>query len=138
MDLVAAAQFSFPVACTDAILLSNCSAHMTEMLLADPGAQIFLSCFFGFLYFLSFTSTLIFCCFWFSILDYFHFFDMILVAQPRHAFACAKGRGKTGVTVIMTGWSLRLFDFTYISDRAPTNKICRRDAIDRPFRLFDS
>ena len=33
MDLVAAAQLSFPVACTDASLLSNCSAHVTEMLL---------------------------------------------------------------------------------------------------------
>jgi len=33
MDLVAAAQLSFPVVCTDASLLSNCSAHATEMLL---------------------------------------------------------------------------------------------------------
>ena len=33
MDLVAAAQLNFPVACTDASLLSNCSAHVTEMLL---------------------------------------------------------------------------------------------------------
>ena len=33
MDLVAAAQLSFPVVCTDASLLSNCSAHVTEMLL---------------------------------------------------------------------------------------------------------
>ena len=28
MDLVAAAQLSFPVVCTDASLLSNCSAHV--------------------------------------------------------------------------------------------------------------
>jgi len=33
MDLVAAAQLIFPVVCTDASLLSNCSAHVTEMLL---------------------------------------------------------------------------------------------------------
>ena len=33
MDLVAAAQLIFPVICTDASLLSNCSAHVTEMLL---------------------------------------------------------------------------------------------------------
>jgi len=33
MDLVAAAQLSFPVVCTDASLLSNCSAYVTEMLL---------------------------------------------------------------------------------------------------------
>ena len=33
MDLVAAAQLSFPAVCTDASLLSNCSAHVTEMLL---------------------------------------------------------------------------------------------------------
>jgi len=33
MDLVATAQLSFPVLCSDAILLSNCSAHVTEMLL---------------------------------------------------------------------------------------------------------
>jgi len=33
MDLVAAAQLSFLVVCTDASLLSNCSAHLTEMLL---------------------------------------------------------------------------------------------------------
>ena len=33
MDLVAAAQLSFPVVCTDASLLSNCSAHVFEMLL---------------------------------------------------------------------------------------------------------
>jgi len=33
MDLVAVAQLSFPVVCTDASLLSNCSAHVTEMLL---------------------------------------------------------------------------------------------------------
>ena len=33
MDLVAADQLSFPVVCTDASLLSNCSAHVTEMLL---------------------------------------------------------------------------------------------------------
>jgi len=34
MNLVAAAQLSFPVVCTDASLLSNCSANMTEMLLS--------------------------------------------------------------------------------------------------------
>jgi len=28
---------------------------------------------------------------------------MIIVAQPRHVFACARGRGKTGVTVTVTG-----------------------------------
>jgi len=33
MDLVAAVQLSFSVICTDASLLSNCSAHVTEMLL---------------------------------------------------------------------------------------------------------
>jgi len=33
MDLGVAAQLSFPVVCTDASLLSNCSAHLTEMLL---------------------------------------------------------------------------------------------------------
>ena len=33
MDLVAAAQLSFPVVCTDASLLSNCFAQVTEMLL---------------------------------------------------------------------------------------------------------
>ena len=33
MDLVAAAQLIFPVICTDASLLSNCSAHVTEILL---------------------------------------------------------------------------------------------------------
>ena len=33
MDLVAAAQLIFPVICTDTSLLSNCSAHVTEMLL---------------------------------------------------------------------------------------------------------
>jgi len=33
MDLGAAAQLIFPVVCTDASLLSNCSAHVTEMLL---------------------------------------------------------------------------------------------------------
>jgi len=33
MDLVAAAQLIFLVVCTDASLLSNCSAHVTEMLL---------------------------------------------------------------------------------------------------------
>ena len=33
MDLVAAAQLTSPVVCTDASLLSNCSAHVTEMLL---------------------------------------------------------------------------------------------------------
>jgi len=33
MDLVAAAQLSFPVICTDASLLYNCSAHVNEMLL---------------------------------------------------------------------------------------------------------
>jgi len=32
MDLVAAAQLIFQVVCTDASLLSNCSAHVTEML----------------------------------------------------------------------------------------------------------
>ena len=31
MDVVAAAQLIFPVVCTDASLLSNCSAHVTEM-----------------------------------------------------------------------------------------------------------
>ena len=34
---------------------------------------------------------------------------MIIVAQPRHAFACARGRGKTGVTVTVTGLSLSCF-----------------------------
>jgi len=33
MDLVAAAQLIFPVVCTDAGLLSNCSAHVTEIVL---------------------------------------------------------------------------------------------------------
>ena len=33
MDLVAVAQLTFPVVCTDASLLSNCSAFVTEMLL---------------------------------------------------------------------------------------------------------
>ena len=33
IDLVAAAQLSFPLVCTEASLLSNCSAHVTEMLL---------------------------------------------------------------------------------------------------------
>jgi len=33
MDLVAAAQLTIPVVCTDASLLSNCFAHVTEMLL---------------------------------------------------------------------------------------------------------
>jgi len=33
MDLVASAQLSFPVVWTDASLLSNCSAHVIEMLL---------------------------------------------------------------------------------------------------------
>ena len=33
MDLVAAAQLSFPVVCPDASLLFNCSAHVPEMLL---------------------------------------------------------------------------------------------------------
>ena len=32
MDLVAAAQLSFPVVCTDASLLSYCSLHVTKML----------------------------------------------------------------------------------------------------------
>jgi len=33
IDLVDAAQLIFPVVCTDASLLSNCSVHLTEMLL---------------------------------------------------------------------------------------------------------
>ena len=33
IDLVAAARLGFPVVCTDASLLSNCSAHVSEMLL---------------------------------------------------------------------------------------------------------
>ena len=33
MELVAATQLSFPVVCTDASLRSNCSAHVTDMLL---------------------------------------------------------------------------------------------------------
>ena len=33
MDLVVAAQLIFPAVCTDASLLSNCSAYVTEMLL---------------------------------------------------------------------------------------------------------
>ena len=33
MDVVAAAQLSFPVVCTVASLLSNCSAHVTKILL---------------------------------------------------------------------------------------------------------
>jgi len=32
MDLFAAAQLIFPVVSTDASLLSNCSAHVTEMI----------------------------------------------------------------------------------------------------------
>jgi len=48
----------------------------------------------------------IFCCFWFPLLDYFSFFHMTFVAQPRQAFACARGRGKTWVMVIVTGFSL--------------------------------
>ena len=34
------------------------------------------------------------CCFWFPLLDCFPFFNTIFVAQPRHAFTCARGDGK--------------------------------------------
>jgi len=43
--------------------------------------------------------------FWFPVLDYVPSCNMIFVAQPRHAFACARGRGKTGVTITVTGLS---------------------------------
>ena len=42
---------------------------------------------------------------------------MIIVAQPRHAFACARGRGKTGVTVTVTGLSLRYFSSSSIFNK---------------------
>jgi hypothetical protein len=42
---------------------------------------------------------------------------MIIVAQPRHAFACARGRGKTGVTVTVTGLSLRCFSSSSIFNK---------------------
>jgi len=42
---------------------------------------------------------------------------MIIVAQPRHAFACARGRGKTGVTVTVSGLSLRCFSSSSIFNK---------------------
>ena len=42
---------------------------------------------------------------------------MIIVAQPRHVFACARGRGKTGVTVTVTGLSLRCFSSSSIFNK---------------------
>jgi len=71
----------------------------------------------SFLFVVSCTSSPLprnFCCFWFPLLDYFPFFNMIIVAQPRHAFAGARGRGKTGVTVTVTGFSLRFFSSSSI------------------------
>jgi len=42
---------------------------------------------------------------------------MIIVAQPWHAFACARGRGKTGVTVTVTGLSLSCFSSSSIFNK---------------------
>jgi len=100
----------WPIACLSLLFISMSPSCMEHAALTglSPTRVPRSSCpFFGFpVPPLLCLGTEIFCCFWFPLLDYFPFFDMIFVAQPRHAFACARGKGKTGVTVTVTRLSL--------------------------------